>query len=205
MRRTEKSTMRFSGSDLRIGCVIMASGLSRRFGSNKLLAEYQGKTFIERTLELTKDIFDERIVLTRSPEIMGICESHGVEAILHTLTGRNEAVALGISKMKDMDACLFCPCDQPMLKKESVLKMIECFRTYGTGIIRLCYGKRDGAPVMFSKEYFDELSDLPEKKGGGYLACIYPDDVIRLTVSDEKELLDIDTEDDYRKLIAEYE
>lgn len=204
MKQTEGFSGKSSDSDLKTGCIIMASGLSKRFGSNKLTAVFQGKTFIERALAVTDDIFDKRIVLTRSPEILPVCEAHGVKVILHELPGRNDAVALGIGEMGDMDGCVFCPCDQPLLKRESIIAMLEAFRKKGRGIIRLCSGEKDGTPVLFSGEYFDELAELPEKKGGGYLASIYPESVIRVQVSDAGELWDIDTPEDYEKLISEY-
>ena len=218
MKQIEKSMIRFSGSNLgspnaanlpedipKIGCVIMASGLSKRFGRNKLMAMYQGKSFIERALDLTEGLFEKRVVLTRSAEIIDTCKSHGVEVILHELEGRNDAVALGISEMQGMDACVFCPCDQPLLKRSSVETLTGAFAgSRENSIIRLSHENLDGTPVLFSKEYFEELFDLPEKKGGGYLAAKYPENVIRVQVTDPTELWDIDTEEDYKKLIAEY-
>lgn len=192
--------------DNKVGCIIMASGLSKRFGRNKLLAEFNGKTFIERTLQMTGDaLFDKRVVLTRSPEIIEICEKYGVEVCVHTLPKRNEAVALGIEMMKEMDACVFCPCDQPLLKRESLEKLKAEFINRKMGIIRLCSGERDGAPVLFGKEYFEKLMRLPEKKGGSYLAKKYPEKVIRVMAKDESELQDIDTPEDYNNLIRQYE
>lgn len=38
---------------LPIGCVIMASGLGKRFGSNKLMADFNGKPMIYRILSAT--------------------------------------------------------------------------------------------------------------------------------------------------------
>ena len=169
------------------------------------MAMYQGKSFIERALDLTEGLFYKRIVLTRSAEIIDTCKGHGVEVILHELEGRNDAVALGISEMQGMDACVFCPCDQPLLKRSSVETLTGAFAgSRENSIIRLSYENLDGTPVLFSKEYFEELCDLPEKKGGGYLAAKYPENVIRVQVTDPTELWDIDTEEDYKKLIAEY-
>ena len=39
-----------------VGCVIMASGLSRRFGSNKLLADFGGRPLLFRALEVTANV-----------------------------------------------------------------------------------------------------------------------------------------------------
>ena len=48
----------------KIGCVIMASGLGRRFGSNKLLADFGGEPMICRILDATEGIFRRRVVVT---------------------------------------------------------------------------------------------------------------------------------------------
>ena len=57
----------------RIGCVIMASGLGRRFGGGKLLAKLEGKPLIEWTLDATEGIFRQRIVVTRHREVETLC------------------------------------------------------------------------------------------------------------------------------------
>ena len=41
-----------------IGCVIMASGLGKRFGGNKLMADFHGKPMIQRSLNATEGLFD---------------------------------------------------------------------------------------------------------------------------------------------------
>ena len=50
-----------------IGCVIMASGLAKRFGSNKLLAEFDGKPLLCRAFAVTEGL--HRVVVTRSTEM----------------------------------------------------------------------------------------------------------------------------------------
>ena len=39
-----------------VGCVIMASGLARRFGSNKLLADFEGRPLLCRALEVMEHL-----------------------------------------------------------------------------------------------------------------------------------------------------
>ena len=38
-------------ASLRIGCLVMAAGNASRFGANKLAAELDGRTLIERALD----------------------------------------------------------------------------------------------------------------------------------------------------------
>ena len=66
--------------DIKIGCVVMAAGLSSRFGSNKLLTEFEGKSLAERTLNsVPADRLDRVVVVTRFPEIQAMAEACGFE------------------------------------------------------------------------------------------------------------------------------
>ena len=182
---------------LLIGCVIMASGLSRRFGRNKLVEDFQGKPLIQRILDTTGDeIFARRVVVTRSEEVRQICEGQNIPVIMHELPGRNDTVRFGIREMDGMDGCVFCPSDQPLLRRESLKRMTETFVQKGSGIFRLSYGEKQGTPILFGKEYFEELLHLPEKKGGSYLVKRYPEQVELIMAESELELFDIDTTED---------
>ena len=78
-----------------IGCVIMASGLARRFGSNKLLADFGGRPLLCRALDATDTPqLACRIVVTRSAEVETLCQTLGVACLRHALPGRNDTVRL---------------------------------------------------------------------------------------------------------------
>lgn len=185
-----------------VGCIIMASGESKRFGGNKLLAEFKGQTLIQKILDTTEQVpFTKRAVLTRCKEVAEICKAQKVEVIFHDRPYRNEAVALGVEAMKEMDACLFCPCDQPFLSAESVGKMIETWKENPGKILRLSWKGREGSPILFDKTYFKELMELPEKCGGSYLTKQHPEQVCFVEAERDDELEDIDTPGDYERLL----
>lgn len=184
------------------GCVIMASGKSVRFGRDKLLEEFQGKTLIQRTLDLTgQGLFAKRVVVTRNEEVKRLCEEQHVDVIFHSLPGRNDTVRLGIEFMEGMDGCLFCPCDQPLLCKESIKRLLDAFACDKSKIFRLAYRENRGAPILFGKELFEELAALPPGCGGSRLVKKYQDRVEPVPALDETELFDIDTQEDYEWLM----
>jgi molybdenum cofactor cytidylyltransferase len=184
------------------GCIIMASGQSVRFGSNKLLAEFAGKTLIQRILDITDGVFDERVVLTRTKEVEQLCSEQGIDVILHEYPYRNQAVRIGIEHMEEMDGVVFCPSDQPMLSRETLMHMKEVFKEENHELLRACAGDKQGAPVLFGKKYFEELKQLTEKKGGSYLLKKYPNCIRLVEVDDERELFDIDTGEDFERLLS---
>lgn len=185
------------------GCVIMASGLGKRFGGNKLLADFGGTPLLERTLCATEGMFAKRIVVTRNEALEAFCRERGVEVIRHSLPHRNDTVRLGIRSMgAEITHCMFVPGDQPLLRKETIRSLALCAVQEHCHICRLRYGDTIGAPVVFPRELFGELAGLPEGKGGGYLAGKYPERVRYVEASCKEELEDVDTPRDLEQLLC---
>ena len=208
---------------LTVGCVIMASGLSRRFGANKLLADFCGQPMLCRAFAATAaPSISARIVVTRSEEVQALCRAQGVPVLLHSLPGRNDTVRLGLSalleQLPELSGCMFLPGDQPLLRRETVEAMTERFcqeRPYPAEwqketereIFRLAHrfindpNPLVGSPVLFSKRYFSELRILPEGKGGSVLLRKYPERVHNIFIGDRNELLDADTPEALAELL----
>ncbi len=184
------------GMHRKVGCVIMASGMSVRFGESKLFAELNGKTFLQRILETTEGIFAKRVIVTRNVEAAEYCRGKGADVILHELPDRSDTVRLGTGAMEDMDGIVFCACDQPMLRRESLMKLRNAFSFEQKPLLRLTYGDKLGMPALFGKEYIDELKNLPKGKGGSYILKKHEEKVEYIQVADELELFDVDTKED---------
>ena len=92
-----------------IGCVIMASGLAKRFGSNKLLAEFDRKPLLCRAFAVTEGL--HRVVVARSTEVQALCEKYGIPVLHHTHPLRSDTVRLGLEyllpRFPAMSGCVF--------------------------------------------------------------------------------------------------
>lgn len=133
------------------GCIIMASGLGKRFGSNKLLADFLGRPLIQNILDTTEGLFSFRTVVTRHEAIASLCRSQNIDVVLHDLPLRSDTVRLGTERILDFctesvsntsDVCkalsehvsaadrpkpngiLFCPSDQPLLRPQTIQSML---------------------------------------------------------------------------------
>lgn len=181
----------------KIGLVVMASGLGKRFGGNKLMEVIGDKPIIKWVLDSTKDLFDKRVVVTRHKDVKELCDSLNMDCILHDFTDRNDTVRLGLNSLiGDIDYCFFTVGDQPLLSRESFIKLINEAKNKKTMITRACCGQIEGSPVGFPKELFDELLNLPRGKGGNFIANNNPTLINRVEVIHEYELKDIDTIED---------
>ena len=111
----------------------MAAGNSRRFGSNKLLFPWKGKTMyrhgLDLLLELKKEMKEQLsvIVVTQYPEILEevqkLPEASEVQVVFckESHLGASYTIKAGIAAMqKQAKYLLFMVADQPELSKESV-------------------------------------------------------------------------------------
>lgn len=177
----------------KIGCVIMASGLGKRFGSNKLMADFRGAPMIQRVLDATKGLFSQRVVVTRHEAVADLCRAQGIAVVFYDLPHRSDTVRLGLLAMKDLDGCMFLPGDQPLLRRETVEMLLEKWKEAQDMIVRPIFEDSEGSPVLFPRWAFQELLDLPEGKGGGVVIKNHPQAVCRVSVADPFELADADT------------
>ena len=184
----------FLQNSVKVGCVIMASGFSRRFGSNKLLSDFGGKRLIDYPLDLTDTPFiNSRIVITRYSQIEDICKQRDIECVLHSHDFQSDTVREGITRMQDTDGCMFLHADQPLLSHESMMSLISEFKSNPDSICRLAYGDIKASPVIFPKAFYGELSQISGENGGSAVIKYHSDCVRTVQAQNEYELADIDT------------
>lgn len=184
------------------GCIIMASGLGRRFGGNKLMANFMGKPMIQYVLDATEGMFDKRVVVTRHEDVAQLCRNRNVNVVVHDLPYRSDTVRLGLEALSDVELCMFCPADQPLFRKETAATLLQCALNQKHLIWRTGCNEIPGSPVVFPKWAFSELMNLPEGKGGSWLLQKYPDKVEAIQVSNQYELMDVDTPETMKLLEA---
>ncbi|MBR2048687.1 MAG: nucleotidyltransferase family protein [Oscillospiraceae bacterium] len=171
----------------------MASGLGKRFGGNKLMADFHGKPLLQSALEATDGLFAKRVVVTRHESVAALCREQNVDVVLHDLPNRNDTVRLGLEALGDLDACMFLPGDQPLLRRETVAMLLESRKENPDSIIRPAHEATEGSPVLFPSWAFPELKNLPEGKGGGAVIKNHPQSVHRVSIANPFELADADT------------
>ncbi|TCO85477.1 molybdenum cofactor cytidylyltransferase [Frisingicoccus caecimuris] len=182
---------------MRLGIVLLAAGAGKRFGGNKLAAQVHGKPMYLWAMENIEEMKTElpAVVVTGTPEIVSAAEAKGMIAIFNGQPelGISLSIRLGIEAViqedRKVDGILFMVCDQPWLEKTTLVRLMSEF---DGGILALSYGERRGNPVIFSREYLKELSELSGDIGGRQVMARHRENVRFLEVNDEKELQDID-------------
>ncbi len=188
-------------NDLSIGCVIMAAGNSKRFGDNKLLSLYKGKTLIKHTLDAVpyEDLY-KVCVVTQYDDIKKLALSYGFIPVENNRPeeGISRTIRLGTENlMQECDAILYLVSDQPRLKKESIKSLIAFSRNHPKNIIAASFNGKRGNPCIFPKKHFPALCSLKGDTGGSAVIRSNPDELLLFEVS-KNELQDVDTREDLK-------
>ncbi len=203
---------------MKVSLIYMASGFGKRYGTNKLITEFQGEPlYLHGLLSLQKaaklleedkiqcKLFlisqYERVLsgsFDRVPEAERIFNEDSDQGITASLKLGTEV------SRKDTDAFLYFVADQPCMRGETIAEFVRGFLKSGKGIGCVCAKGHRGSPNLFSRKYKTELLALEGDQGGRQIMQKHPEDIWMMEV-DERELRDIDQPSDLRQLRLELE
>ena len=182
-------------ADLKVGCIVMAAGNARRFGSNKLLAEIAGKSLIQWALEaVPRDRLYAAAVVSQYPEVLSLAERLGFTAVENGRPdlGVSRTIRLGLEALPPCDGVLFQVADQPGLRRETAAALVDLWQRHPSRIAALGHGGVRGNPCLFPARFFPELLALEGDTGGSAVIRHHPEALILLETAEE-ELRDVDT------------
>jgi molybdenum cofactor cytidylyltransferase len=188
-----------------LSAIVMASGFSSRMGTNKLLLPYKGKAMIEHILdELPGCGFGSIILAAQDKTILDMGSARGIRSVhnMRASEGQSESIRLGIVNSPECSGYAFFTGDQPYMDSSTIKYLMKAFDETGDKIIiPICKGKR-GTPVIFPSRFRQELLELSGDSGGRQVINRHSEDVRFVEIGDETLLWDIDTKEDYKKLLS---
>ncbi len=151
----------------KIGCVIMASGLSERYGKNKLLEKLDGREVILHTAGNLAAAGFRPLVVTRSEKVKELADREGIDCVLHDGPKKSDTIHAGLAHLDpDLAGYLFMPGDQPLVKPESLRKMAEQILRRPDRAVRLSFEGTAGSPVLFPVFCREKLMAYTGDRGG---------------------------------------
>lgn len=158
--------------------IVLAAGLSTRFGFNKLLYKVNCKELIRKTIEsIAESRVDKTIVVTgyMSEKIVEKLLDLGVEFVYnHKYSeGMSTSVVAGveyvINKYSKLDAIVFTPGDCSWIKSTTYDQLIDYYYEkiiVKPAILVATYQGQRGHPVLFSSDLINELRKVSEETKG---------------------------------------
>ena len=192
------------------GIVILAAGSSSRMGKPKQLLAFEGTTLLNRVMSLACQSSDNPVIVVLGANADVIKENLTVsraEVIVNE--GWEEGMASSLRKglvemnerYPEVDGVMILVGDQPYLNKQYIQQLLEAQNKSGLPIAACSYKGIIGTPVLFHKSVFPELMALQGDVGAKKIIQNRKQDVV--TVLFDKGIVDIDTPDDYDKLLNE--
>jgi len=196
-----------------IGAVVLAAGRSSRMGPTKLLLPLGDRTVLAHVVSAVEASRAAPVVV-----VLG----HEADAVLASLPAgrwvgaRNGDYAAGMASSLRVGVRALATQQRPCAALRGALVLLGDMPLVTTAIIDAVFGRAraqparivaasyDGArrhPVYFPRELFGELAQLEGDEGGRSLLARHPDVVELVAVQPAAAALDVDTPQDYARVL----
>lgn len=185
--------------------IILAAGGSARFGFTKQLLDWHGKPFIWHVANSAIQAELEPIYVVTGSEgekVANALVDLPVNIISNSkwAEGQSTSIRAGLHLLpEEAGSVVFLLSDQPQIDKSLLQSLTELHSSTLAPIIAPMIDGKRGNPVLFDQITFGELQKLQGDTGGRGIFSMFP--ITWLPWSDSKMLLDVDTPEDYDKLL----
>ena len=185
---------------IKVGGVILAAGLSRRFGAEKLLARVGGRPLGRLALEAALASRLAKVILVTRPELaqelipIQMTDPHKLKVVLNHRPeeGQARSLRLGLEPLEEeISHGLILLADQPMIRTG----LVDRFVALAEEGVELAALHRTGTmlpPTLFGRLYFKELGLLGGDEGGRSVLALNRERVVLVEPEDELAPLDVD-------------
>ena len=187
--------------------IILAAGGSSRMGQPKQLLPWKGEP-------LVRSVASTALSAGLSPVVL-VTGDHGsqVQAAVQDLplklvqnpdweSGQSSSIQAGLSALSpETGAAIFLLADQPRVSVTLLRSLIERHAETLAPVVAPRVADQRANPVLFDRLTFHDLMSIHGDIGGRAIFSLYP--VNWLEWQDERLLLDVDTAEDYRRLVDE--
>lgn len=186
---------------------MLAAGLARRMGAQKLLLALGDKPIVRWSVEALRPHVDELVVVTGGG-------GDAVRAALEGLAvrfaenprpqdGQGTSIAVGVAALgPGADAVIVALGDQPRTSPDVVPALLQAWRRSGKPVVAPVYRGVQGTPVLFAAEVFGELRALGGDAGARAVVAARRERVERVAF-DVAMPADVDTPEDFARLHVE--
>jgi molybdenum cofactor cytidylyltransferase len=198
-----------------VAIIVLAAGMSRRYGANKLLLPFESGTVISTVLACAAQSAARPIVVVTGHEAERVQdELHArlPSAPLTFVHNPDYATAEMLSSVKTgirflspgpAEAAMIALGDQPLIRLDVVERLRIAFE-HGCGdLIAPLVGMngRRGHPVLIGRHWWDDVLALPAESNVRDLLRANRASLVHVVVNDDAILGDVDTPEAYREAL----
>jgi molybdenum cofactor cytidylyltransferase len=171
-----------------IAGILLAAGLSTRFGRQKLLQPYRGELLVRKTARCFLDAGLQPVVAVVSNDPAFGDALAGLPVIMvenpKPEDGISGSIAIGLRALAETSrAALIGVADQPYLTVEAVEALLDAFVPGQIVVPR--FGDHRGNPPVFDRRFFLDLMQLRGDRGGHVVVNAHPEAVVEVSLAEE--------------------
>lgn len=178
-------------------------------GSPKPLLPFRGSTFLGHLIEEFRASRADPVVVVLGHEADRIRREvalGGARTVINAeyRRGMLSSIRAGLEALsgEGVDGVLLCPVDHPKVDSALIDRLIERFEETGRPVVLPVQEGRRGHPVLFSRSVFDELVAAPDSVGARQVVWDHADEVLEVVTEQSGANVDVDTPEEYRKLVG---
>ena len=185
-----------------IGALVLAAGVSRRFGGDKRAARLpNGTTVAAETLHQLSAAFDAIHVVLRNSDSDALIESLKIAAPNARFSrchdahlGMGHSLAHGVAQVAEWDCLAVCLADMPFIQARTYRQLNEAFKAEAKSraILVPTYQSKRGHPVLFGSRHFRAMRLLQGDEGAKTVLRAQASNVRFVEIDDAAILRDID-------------
>lgn len=191
-----------------IAIIILAAGNSSRMGMPKQNLLIHGQTLLQRMAAVALEISPKVVVVLGANAGDIVPSLRGMDLKLLRNDQWNKGMGTSISQgvkyvqneFPETESIITLVCDQPFVSVQLLQKLVHASVAFSSGIIASYYDGVNGVPALFRRQFFSALTDLREDEGARKIIKAHKRDVVSIPFG--QGLIDLDTPEDYDKLIA---
>ena len=190
----------------KIAVIILAAGQSTRMGKfNKLLVDFDGRPMIEKTLESAVIACPGAVFVVtghQSDEVRNALKNFDVRFVDNPdyRDGLSTSLKAGLRQLDEkFEGVLVMLADMPQVGAEVLLLLINNFDKPSDICVPVCHGKQ-GNPVLWGRDYFDEILQLQGDRGAKELLKAHQARVNGVAMDADGVLRDFDSPADFASL-----
>ncbi len=195
----------------RLGVIILGAGASSRMGRPKLLLPWRDSTVIGGLISQWRELEAAQVAVVMRPNDFALAAE--LDRLSLTVRDRienprpEEGMFSSIVRAAGWDGWqpglthwAVVLGDQPHLQTETLRQLLKCSRQYPDAICQPVQGDRAGHPVILPRAEFTSLKTTPAATLKEFLK-LEAARCVQCPVTDGGLLLDLDTPEDYKRLI----
>jgi molybdenum cofactor cytidylyltransferase len=186
-----------------VSAILLAAGLSSRFGKAKQLVEFDGTPLVSRAVAVLERAPVGEIVVVvghRAAEVTRELEGTGARVVVneHYERGLGSSLKTGVGALsRDSRAVVVCLADQPLVTEELIGRIVSRYRQTGADVVASVSEGLVTPPVLFSSRLYGEMAELSGDRGARFIIEKHPG-FEKVDVEPDL-LLDVDTEEDLER------